>query len=178
MSFNPYAPPKAAVEDIEPGVSAAEAIRREHIAHERQLKSVGLLYFFATFALGVSAVVPLAVGGSKVDGAVSLLVGAFAALSAVVGYGYRTLRPWVRVPGAILAVLGLLAVPVGTIINAYILYLMFCARGATVLAPEYAAVVAATPHVRYKRTVGDWIAIALVALFVGGMLIALVVGSM
>ena len=34
--------------------------------------------------------------------------------------------------------------------------------------PDYAAIIRATPEVRYKRTVGDWIALVLLLLLVAG----------
>jgi hypothetical protein len=57
---------------------------------------------------------------------------------------------------------------VGTLIHAYILYLLWCEKGRRVLAADYAAIIQATPQVRYKRTVGDWIALALLLLLVVG----------
>ena len=174
MSFNPYAPPKALVEDIDPETSAAEATRRAHIAHERQLKSVGLLFYLSTAMLGVSALAPVIVGGSRAEWPVVALLAALALAAAATGYGFRALRPWVRYPGAAFAAIGLLAVPVGTLINGYILYLMFGARGRVVLAPEHAAIVAATPTVRYRRTIGDWIALGLLVALLVGMALLLV----
>lgn len=179
MNENPYAPPQAVLEDLEPNVSAAEATRRAHIAHERQLKSVGFLYFLYAAFLALMVALEFA-NGTRLPTVAwigTATMAALAAGSAVLGYGFRTLRPWVRIPGAVMSGLGLLAVPVGTLINGYVLYLILNARGRVVLAPGYRAVIDATPHVRYRRTVGDWIAIVLVVLVVLGVVVSLIFGA-
>ena len=54
-----------------------------------------------------------------------------------IGLGLRRLRPWARLGAPILSGIGLLAFPLGTIINAYILYLVLSAKGPAVfLSPE------------------------------------------
>lgn len=175
MHDNPYAPPTAALVDGELGTqSDDEELRRAHVRHERQLKAVGVLYLFGG-ALMALASIPLMFASADLDGGEEGWALGLAALyagmgigSLVVGVGFLRLRPWVRVPGAVLSTLGLLAVPIGTLINGWILYLMFCARGRTVLGPDYARVIAATPHVRYRRTLGDKIALGLLLLLLLG----------
>lgn len=63
--------------------------------------------------------------------------------------GLRKLRPWVKIPGTILGVLGLANFPAGTLINGYLLH---CHKGAVVLSEDYQAVIAATPGLSYKFT--------------------------
>ena len=73
----------------------------------------------------------------------------------------RALRPWGRIVGCVLSGLGLLGFPIGTAINAYILYLFLSKKGRTVFAPEYQAVIAATPDVKYRTSILVWIFLAL-----------------
>jgi hypothetical protein len=74
------------------------------------------------------------------------------------------LKPWVRIPAIILAALGLLGFPVGTIINGYVLYLLLCARGRYILTPEYEEIRKATPHVHYRTSVVVWIVVGFLVL--------------
>ena len=155
----------------------AVAIREAHIGHERQLKSIGLLFGLGA-AMLVLALIALLLPGDDggpgnarpMAGVVggSLIIAVFAALAVALAYGYRRLAPWVKYVGTPVSLLGLLALPVGTLVHAYILYLVWCGKGRRVLAPDYAAIIRATPGVRYKRTVGDWIALALLLLLVAG----------
>lgn len=177
---NPYAAPDAVVVDVLSVDTDAERVRSAHLRHEVTLKSVGSLYWFGCVmsVLGVAGMVaallvPRGTGSSDETQALAVVVGLYAVLGllfGVMGYGFRRLRPWVRIPATLVAVPGLFAIPLGTLIQAYILYLMFSAKGRVVLGNDYAAIVAATPHLRYRRTVGDWIALGIVvALIVGGI---------
>lgn len=175
-----YRPPAANLEFADAAVPEAVAIREAHIGHERQLKSVGLLFGLGAFALITSAAIlalnPTPSGPSEDVYAIVEYEPGYIALLLVVGlgctlvaWGYATLTPWIRFVGTPISMLGLLAIPVGTLIHAYILYLIWCEKGRRVLAPDYAAIIRATPQVRYKRTVGDWIALALLLLLVVGL---------
>lgn len=176
-SDNAYRPPAADLVFADRATPDAVAIREAHIGHERQLKSVGLLFGLGAVLLGftgIATVIPaLARDGGGTEN-VAMLVGgsvAFVAIAALLGalaYGYRSLSPWVKYVGTPVSVLGLLAIPVGTLIHGYILYLIWCEKGRRVLADDYAAIIRATPQVRYKRTVGDWIAVVLLVLLVAG----------
>jgi hypothetical protein len=172
-SANPYAAPAAHVADVQPGLSEAEAIRGAHIRHERQVKSVGVLYYLGGTVMLIAAIALWGTTVGTANGAfpagLSLLYAALAAAWFAMGYGFRRMRPWVRIPGGILSALGLLAIPVGTLVNAWILWIMFSAKGQVILAPGYGAVVAATPHVKYPWTIGDKIATTILALIVLGI---------
>jgi hypothetical protein len=90
---------------------------------------------------------------------------------AFAGWGVRSLRPWGRIVGCVLAAIGLLGFPIGTLINAYILYLFLSKKGRTIYSPEYQDVIAATPHVKYKTSILVWVFLGLlVALLAFGML--------
>jgi hypothetical protein len=177
MSDNPYEAPAARVDD--PGNDDADtAIRRPLLRHEASLRSVGWLYWLGALVLGFAGVVMLPqalstgpqgdFGYGFVIVAVVYLVLAIA--SAITGWGFRTLAPWVRIPGGILSGIGLLGIPVGTLINGYILYLMFGAKGRRILSDDYAAIRARTPHLRFTRGTGEKIGIALVLLVPAGLL--------
>jgi hypothetical protein len=162
MESNPYQAPSARVEDpVETGVDAE---RTAHLRHEARLRMVGILYWLGAAVmvvifgsvLVVESVTPDAAGWAM-PGTLTVI----ALLAAVVGWGYWSLSPWVRWPGTVFSVLGLLAIPIGPIVHGYFLYLMWCAKGRRVLAPDYAEVRRRTPHLRYRRTVGDWIALAI-----------------
>jgi len=177
MSVSPYAPPQAAVIDPSATSSQAEAIRQEHIGHERQLKSIGFLYYFggvmtllAFIAFSIALFVPADGKVPSMLGIAALYLFLSVALL-VLGYGFRGLKAWVTIPATILSAVGLLGFPVGTLINARILYLMYCKKGRVVLAPDYADIIAATPHVKYTLTVGDWIAMVFIGLLLVGLVL-------
>lgn len=177
-SPNPFQAPKAVVADWQDShVADAVAIREQHIRHEILLKSIGTLYWFGT-AICVLVIVALfaALSTTNSNGEDLGVVALFSLIycvpgiiAAILGYGFRTLKPWVKIPGTIISGIGLLGIPIGTMINGYILYLIWCEKGKRVLADDYATIIAQAPHVKYKRTVGDWIATALII----GLLVAI-----
>lgn len=176
MSVNPYQAPVTSVADVDAPVEDAERVRREHIGHERQLRAVGALYLFGGVLglFGGIALIVGAIGGDSGGGemvAIGVLYAAVSAFSLVLGWGYRKLAPWVRIPGTVLAAVGLLGIPVGTIISLAILWMIWSAKGKVVLSPQYAAIVAATPHVRYRMTVVDWIVWGLLAAVLIGLVV-------
>jgi hypothetical protein len=156
----------------------AERIRREHISHEVSVKSIGLLYYLATFFLGLASIgfAFALVNAEEIPG----LEGAeymlpifvvFAIIYGVVGYGIRSLASWSKIPVIFLSALSLLSIPIGTLIGGYILYLVLCAKGKVVLSPQYKEIIRQTPHVKYKTPLSSWIALfglvlILVVLFV------------
>jgi hypothetical protein len=160
MNHNPYAAPSADLTKDGTGAEWADvALRQAHLQHEVQLKSVGSLYLLAALVWSITSAVgiPIYFDLHQSEPAwlrvitVALLLLVILVLLAV-GVGFRGLQSWVRIPGAALSIGGLFLFPLGTLINAYVLYLMFCAKGRTVLAPDYARVRAATPHLRYRRS--------------------------
>lgn len=163
---NPYAPPSAG----SLAADSAEAVRRKHISHEAAVKSIGLLYFLGSAGLFFGSLGFLAKALAPASGAdfVQLLLAAFllaiAAGYLFVGRGLRRLAPWVKAPVGVISGIGLLGFPLGTIINLYILYLVFSEKGKTVLSPDYQEIIAATPHVRYKTSVVVWIFVGLLLL--------------
>ena len=182
-----YQPPAANLEFATHAATDAVAIRQAHIGHERQLKAVGLLFGLGAVAMTLSLVAIVIPGLSRAsEGAnnagmiigMAAFIGALVVVLGALAYGYRTLSPWVKYVGTPVSILGLLGIPIGTLIHGYILYLIWCEKGRRVLSDDYAAIIRATPDVRYKRTVGDSIAlgvlVTLVVFFIGFILYAVV----
>ena len=92
-------------------------------------------------------------------------------LQFVVGFEIRKLKSWARIAAGIMSGIGLLGFPVGTVINAYILFLLFGKKGQMVFSTDYKEIMAATPHIKYKTSKWVWIILIFVVLFIGGMAI-------
>ncbi len=167
--FNPYAAPQADLS--QPVPLNVEATRRHLLKHEASVRSVGTLYFLCGIVLVLSGVGLIAAAQERVL-AVTFIGGGILQLWLAVGL--RKLKRVVRIPTMILAGIGLLGFPVGTIISAYILYLLGSQKGVQVFSDEYAEVIAATPHIKYrssKLVIG--LLILIVALIVFGVIAAM-----
>ena len=170
--LNPYQAPTARVDDVSDGANPqAESIRREHINHEASIKAVGTLYYLSTLGLAIAGlailVSPGAFARARVSDAVpAAIMVAIAVGIFVVGRGLRKLQPWVRIPTVLLSILGLLGFPIGTLINGYIIWLILSKKGRLVLSPEYAAIVEATPQVKYRTSIVVWTLLGVIVLFV------------
>ena len=161
-----WAPPQAEVKDVSvSGNPESPAIRRAHLNHEANIKAVGMLYYLAAAGLLLAAVILLIAAGS---GNTAYNVGMAIACFAFFGlYSWlvRGLRAWkssVKIPTGILAGLGLLGFPVGTLINGYILYLLFSQKGTMVFSDEYKQIIADTPDMKYRTSIIVWIFLALI----------------
>ena len=176
QAINPYAPPKARVEDVTPFASEAEDIRREHIKTEASIRSIGSLYYIGATLICILAIAMLAgsvnfsrtlVGRSGVPtgvmGAIYLVLGV---LGFFVARGIRQLRPWARITAIVLACIGLLNAPTGTVINIYILYLLFSKKGRRIFESDYPEIIAATPDIKSKTSAVTWFLLAVLILLV------------
>ncbi|MEM7144696.1 MAG: hypothetical protein AAF591_06150 [Verrucomicrobiota bacterium] len=181
MEENPYQTPQSLEVSAEAAsVPEAERIRQEHIKHETSVRSIGLLYW-----LGGVIVILAGVGGIFDDreemssriitASIFLLLGV---LQLLTGSALRKLRKWARIPVGIISGIGLIGFPLGTIINAYILYLVFCKKGGMVFSDEYKEVIAATPHIKYKTSIIVWILLGILLLLLGLALVFAVFGGM
>jgi len=145
--------------------NAVEDIRKEHIKHEASVTSIGILYYIGGGAMTVVGIFGMFAGGAE-----AILTSAFLLVLGIgqfwVGTGLRRLKKWARVSTGILSGLGLLAFPVGTLINAYILYLIFSAKGKMVFSDEYRAVIEQTPHIKYRTSILAWIVLGLLLLII------------
>jgi hypothetical protein len=177
---NPYAPPRARVDDRAPASSEAEEIRQEHIKHEASIRSIGILYY-------LSGGLMVLLGGGLIVGSFAtkmeaLLIGlsvvylGIGVLMLFVARGVRTLQSWARTTTIVLAAIGLLGFPVGTLINGYILYLMLAAKGKRIFEDDYKDIVEATPHIKYRTSVIVWIMVGLLLLAAIGIIAAVSFG--
>lgn len=149
--YNPFQAPE--IQDVagEFG-NDAEMIRREHLSHEASVKSVGSLYLLGgvlAFFAGLGVLAYSSAVDAGVVGAGLVFAGV---LQTIVAVGLQRLRRWARVISILLSVLGLLAFPVGTLINGYILFLMLSAKGSMVFSDHYQEVIHQTPHIKYKTS--------------------------
>jgi len=182
MSFesNPYASPLTTDLAAPPSAEVtAEMIRRKHLSHEASVRSVGFLYYLGGGFL-VLAGMGLVVGSiaDPKAGVALAFLGVFyfvmGSASLAIGWGLRGLQPWVRIPVGIFSGIGLLGFPLGTLINGYILYLVFSSKGTMVFSPEYQEIIYQTPHIKYRSSLLALVLLAiLIVIIVGGILCAL-----
>ncbi|HEX4131938.1 MAG TPA: hypothetical protein VHZ24_18035 [Pirellulales bacterium] len=132
------------------------------------MKSIAWLYYLGSIFCVLAAIgVTVAIFSNESDnnaetlgraiGILVVLIGSVAL--AVPGAGWlRKLDRRGRIPVGILSGFGLINFPVGTLVNAYILYLVFSAKGKQVLSDEYKEVIRLTPHIKYTTPL--WLKIA------------------
>lgn len=158
----------------------AEEMRNRYLKHEASVRSVGSLYYLGGGMLIMVALGSLLGASSGRDTAVSVIVGViflvFGTTQIWTAYGLRRLQSWARVPVGIMSGLGLLGFPLGTLINGYILYLVFSEKGGVVFSPDYRAVIAQTPHIKYKMSALVWILVGIIVLVLIGALVAVIGG--
>jgi hypothetical protein len=109
--FNPYAPPKATIDEapvelVPADLAEAEAVRRANIGHEAAVKSIGsLLYLSATILTlsGIALIVSALAGANRGDFAekgAAVLFGlvyfSIVLLYFFLGRGLRRLQSWAR----------------------------------------------------------------------------------
>jgi hypothetical protein len=151
-----------------------EDIRRKYLSHEASIQGVGSLYilngifgFFALiiFLLQLFNITPHT--DLKNPENLGLLVIAIISIPIfLLGKSLRKLNPAARIPATILSIIGLIAFPLGTIIHAYILYLIYSQKGKMVFSPEYHDIIRQTPHIKYRTSIIVWIALGILALAV------------
>ena len=175
---NPFATSAIAEALVDPAIEnmdQAEQIRREHLNRETSVRGIGSLFYVGTIVLilfiasTVWSIFPLSNDGRPVTvqlfsfGMLGLVV-LFAVIQGWVGHGLRTLNGSVRLWAVALSALGLINFPIGTVISIYFIYVLVSAKGRFVMTPEYAAIRAATPHIRYKTPIWLWIVLGFLVL--------------
>ena len=174
------------------GANASE-IRQEYLSHEASVRSIGTLYMIgsvfgvlASLLMLMGFVIALFAGdaGGGPDGigvgvvlVFTILFFAINVFQVFLALGLRRLQNWARITAGVFSVPGLLGVPVGTIISAYFLYILFSRKGAYVCSEEYHQIVAATPHIKYKTPVLVWVFAGLIVLLIGVAIVASVAGA-
>ena len=171
--MNPTPPPLPAPNSFED----PRSIRKAHISHEASVKSIGVLYYLGAFCLLALGIL----GFFNEKGrtlAEQITLGVFLCALGVLqfwtGVGLRRLRPWAKTPTGVLSGIGLLGFPVGTLINAYVLYLVFSKKGATVFSPQYQAIIASTPDIKYRTSIIVWVFLGLLLAVLLAILLAVV----
>lgn len=140
-----------------------EDIRKQFLDHESGVRSIGLVYL-----LGAGSVL-ISVGGALIMGRspgliLSLIMIGIAAVVAWVGIRLRRLDPEMRIMATFISAIGLLSFPIGTIVNAYFLYLLQTRKATRIFSEDYRDVIAATPHLKPKITPLAWCFAALMIL--------------
>ena len=135
----------------------AVLMREAHIKHEAALGSVGLLYYLFGMLILFSGAAGFA-GVLKKQGSLAgpTILGmmiVMGVIALVIGRMYRKLSPAVKVPGTIFAVIGLLGFPLGTLLNVYVLYLLYSEKGKVVLSADYQEIMAETPKIKYRTSI-------------------------
>lgn len=170
-SQNPYTPTEFTT-NLPMGSASDVETRNKYLSHEASVQGIGALYLLGSVFLLIGGAIVLAIGIAGVatgdaDGTAGIILGLIylplGLLQFWVGRGLRVLNPKVRVVAIIFSVIGLIGIPIGTIISVYFLYLLASKKGVFVFSEEYARVRAATPEIKYRTS---WI--------VWGFLIALI----
>lgn len=175
---NPYAAPQTPFGDERVGSEGAEVIRRQHLSHEASIQSIGILYLLGGIFLTLGGIATVVAAANAGPGPIELLVPVVIVGLGIgqgfVGVGLRRLRRWTRIPVGILSGIGLIGIPIGTIINGYILYLVFSTKGAMVFSDQYQEIIRQTPHIKYKTSIIVWIFLFLLLTLIAiGVLAAL-----
>lgn len=122
-----------------------------HLTHEASIKSIGRLYVLSgVLGIFLSLLLPIAEAASLALSVIPVI----AVLVAIGGVGVAVvkLKRWARFPATFIAVIGLLGFPFGTLINGYFIWLVWSARGRRIFRADYADIVAATPHIKYRTS--------------------------
>ena len=167
---NPYAAPTAFVDDVR-RASEGEALRREHLKHEASVRSIGMLYYLGAVLLSLVGVLFVLLRGNVTDWALAVVSLVLGLASLVVAWGLRRLKRWAASAAVVLSALSLAVVPFGTVLGAYVLVVLRSAKGRRIFAPDYANVVAATPHLEPGSSRVVWITFAVGALLTAAMLV-------
>jgi hypothetical protein len=205
MSENPYAPTGSAYGsgslDSNVELSQAEIIRKSHLSHEANLQSFGCLYTLGGILGIIGSLFYVATGVFIIAGGlpaqpanqnapvpntnpaaaglvVALLGLVFLAISIVQllgGRAMQTLNPRGKVLAIIISAIGLLGFPCGTLISAYLLYLLLSTKGEMVFSDRYKEIIQATPHIKYKTSIIVWIFLFLLIAVILMVIIAAVV---
>ena len=172
---NPYESPTT--QSFDGGFSADtnnyEEIRQYHLSHEASIRSFGLLYWLGGglmfFGGGAGIIVSVMGALNQQTSFAFTIIGNFAVymviglLQIIVGRGLRKFTSNGKIGGIIFGLIGLLGIPIGTLISGYMLYLLLSAKGKFIFSPQYQEVLKATPHIVYKTSI--------VVVVLGGLLL-------
>ena len=179
---NPFAAPQTMGYAGDIDSRPAALIRQQHLTHEASVQSVGSLYILGCLLTLVGGgfltfmVVSNSAQNSSDEGMGLLLLGLGFA-QGFIGFGLNKLKSWARISAALFAGVGLLAFPIGTLINGYVLYLLLSAKGKMVFSDEYREVIEQTPEIKYKTSKVLWFFLLLLLGLIGlGIVFGLLAG--
>lgn len=167
---NPYAAGVVSQNDVDTEV---EKIRSTHLGHEASVKSIWVVFLIGSALCGIMGAgfisVIASAGAMSIDELAIQIPFAILIFLLTVGYlvtgiGLARLSAWSRIPGCVLAGIGLLLFPIGTLINGYVLFLLLSPKGSTVFSEKYKEVIKQTPHMKYQTTPLAWGCLGLVLL--------------
>ncbi len=188
---DPWANPYAVTSNPTLNASSdAESIRKAYIKHEASVQSIGTLYLLGgslglLLSIGYAIGVVVALSSTTPAPAtvflgltiMSLLVGTLAILQLVAARGLWKLRQWARIIAIVLSAIGLIGFPLGTLISGYFLYLLLSAKANVIFSEEYQAIIAQTPHIKYRTSLIVWILVGLLAVVVLSIFFVLLLGA-
>lgn len=156
---NPYAPPAAEIDATgttpDTDLGNAETSRLVHLREEATVRAYGCLSLLVALFGSVWLVTFFTLIGFQSHWHSGLFVTAvavgaplFGVALVVVGVGFLGLRPWSRIAGVGVGVLFLPFLPVGTILGAFLLWVLTSTKGRIVLSPEHERIRERTPHVK------------------------------
>ena len=179
-----------------------EAIRRKYLSHEASVKSIGSLFDLSAVIAAVVVVVATFTAVQGVRQMDSTMVAGILVWVVALGFcvalgrGLNGLKPWARWVTVVMTALSLFSsiagvgillafgarpIPVSilaligqSLIPSYILYLLISRKGSYVFSHEYAAIIRATPHIKYKTSCILKVALGLLVVF----LILIFVGAL
>lgn len=159
-------------------INAIEDLRKKYLKHEASVKSIGTLYCLGSFILMAFAIASIFTDKGVIEKVLLVqFFGGVGVLQYFVGKGLKRLRGWAKIVSIVLSCIGLLSIPIGTIINGYILYLLLSSKGKMVFSHEYQQVIEATPNIKYKTSLLVLIILALIILGLIGLIAAFCVSS-
>ncbi len=127
------------------GMTDAARIRMEHMNAEASVRAIGGLQIFGAAIILLVSVAMVAGGG--VSGFEPMILG-LSVLGFFIGRGLRNLQNWARITAAVLSLPGIMS-PITWII----LYSLLNRKAAFVCTPQYAAIRAATPDMKYRTSI-------------------------
>jgi hypothetical protein len=176
LTINPYAPTLETAPALDD-----DSVRRCYLDHESAIKLIGNLYLFFAFTfvtvglyeLFILTTNPVALGPGS-GSMVIVITSVFLSIGLLLGwsgYGLRRFRRWARITSVGLATIGLLGIPVGTVIAGYFLYLLLSKNGQFVFSDDYQGVIARTPHIKQKVSAVVWLVLGLAGLVIGAAIL-------
>lgn len=175
---NPYAAPQAV--SVPSDVPPAELDRRTHRTHEARVKGLGWALVLQGGVRVLGGVVPALAALDHQDGldatvapvflTTALALTGVGVLTIAAGVGVHLLRRWGWGLAVLACLVGLLYVPMGTVLSLWAAVLLLSPKGRRIFRADYAQIQAATRHVAWQPKPGP-------ALLVGALMAASLIGG-